>query len=437
MIRKLRSLVPPFLQKIDHHLLVNSPVIWATRIHYVLFATLVAGSLLWIKGWLVTPTSVPDIEFSLPLVCLISGMAWLFWGYSVYKFRPGKYDFHIGQSWQQALAYVVGTALFVMMPWSYMQGLEAGMERQLSLKTLEADYIALNYGERYWQYDDWEVESYVNHTADRYAYHSYFRSLRRLDHDNRHDSDPWNDYMTQLVGDSDEAKLAYASMVFHKYGGDLGDYSPMAMVESYKNGKALMDAKISFQKEVVQNHLHEIDSVYQLSYDLQYESTFMHILLFTSLLAGLAFLIFQYTSLKYFLWAIIAAVVLAILVGFLTFAADLMGIRHEEDIAIFSIWALWWLTVIGVFWGKKNQRIGLKKVGMILLAVSTVFAPLFTVFSLGVMWDFHFDHVMFSGDEFMRIFGYLSIIAAYLMWQLVYRHRLKVLQASPHRKSHG
>jgi hypothetical protein len=41
-MKYINLLIPPFLQRIDNHLMLHSPHVWRTRVHFVSFYALVA-----------------------------------------------------------------------------------------------------------------------------------------------------------------------------------------------------------------------------------------------------------------------------------------------------------------------------------------------------------------------------------------------------------
>ena len=310
------------------------------------------------------------------------------------------------------------------------------MEQRLSPEIIKNDLVALNYGERYWQEDVYELEAYQNQTAPIYTYRVYALDMYQFAALTPDGADPLTDYMHDMIGASDETKLVHSIQVFEKYGGVLGQHLPSEILAAYNKGEIFWkNSSIYSQKQVVRNNLNRINRSYRLLESINYQSTFMHILLFVTLMAGLGFLVFQYTSIRHFLWAIIATVVIAIAMGFVAFFTDLMGIRDASHVVIPATWIVWWGIVSGVFGVKKSQKTGLKQVGMILIAMFTPLFPLFTVFSLDVLLDSHFSSPLFETDHSLQLFGHCSVVVAYIIWQVLYLRQLKELQSVPKRIS--
>ena len=61
----LQYLIPKFLKKIDHYLLLRYPVLWETRVHFVVFYSLILGNVLALGLGMIYPVSkanIPDFE---------------------------------------------------------------------------------------------------------------------------------------------------------------------------------------------------------------------------------------------------------------------------------------------------------------------------------------------------------------------------------------
>ncbi|MFK7926146.1 MAG: hypothetical protein AB8H47_29630, partial [Bacteroidia bacterium] len=84
MQRKLRKLIPGFLQKIDRDWMLNRPFLWATRIHYVLFFGLLGMGASTAFG-LLQPISVSQIPFTTSFLILAAIPALMALGYWWYR----------------------------------------------------------------------------------------------------------------------------------------------------------------------------------------------------------------------------------------------------------------------------------------------------------------------------------------------------------------
>ncbi|TAG93352.1 MAG: hypothetical protein EAZ20_01755, partial [Bacteroidetes bacterium] len=83
-----KTLIPPFLKKIDRYLLENYPIIWETKLHFVLFYSLIIGNLVLLGVSFLLPLSKKElIEFDYLIennhtwVGLSAGLSLIVYGY--------------------------------------------------------------------------------------------------------------------------------------------------------------------------------------------------------------------------------------------------------------------------------------------------------------------------------------------------------------------
>ncbi len=97
----LDKLIPNFLKRADQFLLKNHPLIWRTKIHFVVFYSLVLGNVGAIGLGLLYPIDVLDLPpgdtFDLLLIAssTLAGFAMIFWGYSQYKMKLQSRKFRV------------------------------------------------------------------------------------------------------------------------------------------------------------------------------------------------------------------------------------------------------------------------------------------------------------------------------------------------------
>lgn len=148
MLRYLEPLVPKFLKRWDRQLLLNYPVIWATRIHMVLFFSTVALGLLGIH-LLTRPlstASVPEVYAVYGLLFIPCIIATAVWGLSVYQRRP---ELHFGQySLRQEVMvhglYLAALIMIFVLPLAYFGGLQWRISRVVTTAQYIEDMRLLN-----------------------------------------------------------------------------------------------------------------------------------------------------------------------------------------------------------------------------------------------------------------------------------------------------
>ena len=81
----LQYLIPKFLKKIDHYLLLRYPVLWETRVHFVVFYSLILGNVLALGLGMIYPVSkanIPDFEQVLKAIFFM-GISCHFWSWDI------------------------------------------------------------------------------------------------------------------------------------------------------------------------------------------------------------------------------------------------------------------------------------------------------------------------------------------------------------------
>lgn len=91
-MRSIKIGHPGFMEKLDHYLLVNHPVLWRTRGHYFLFYSAILANLLLliIPVFFIRTGSIPtedDIAVIYSLVAMGMGFGVLYWAYTQFKYK--------------------------------------------------------------------------------------------------------------------------------------------------------------------------------------------------------------------------------------------------------------------------------------------------------------------------------------------------------------
>lgn len=150
MLRKFESFIPPFLKSIDKSLLLNRPGLWATKIHYVLFFTLIGGGLLMLNA-IVRPIDLanvpgPDNYFGLLIIPCV--LAFGIWAYraSLFHVEKGFGKKVSGNRLRDQLIYAGVIALLGAIPYVYGSILETKIDNSISNEELVEDVNTMNIG---------------------------------------------------------------------------------------------------------------------------------------------------------------------------------------------------------------------------------------------------------------------------------------------------
>lgn len=126
MIRRLEFLIPAFLKRIDQQLLLRHPIVWASRVHYVLFYGGLSVLAMWMMSYLpMSQNSRPDIDQQVLIAFIPAVIGLLVWAYHVGQHRA---EVLFGrQSLKQRLMaqglFLMCISIFVSLPLVYGQSL--------------------------------------------------------------------------------------------------------------------------------------------------------------------------------------------------------------------------------------------------------------------------------------------------------------------------
>ncbi len=109
----LEKFVPRFLKRADQFLLKNHPLIWRTKIHFVVFYSLILGNIGVVGLGLLYPVSMKEVpnsdllEMLMLVSCALAAFGLIWWGYSQYKvpLRSGSFKTYV----ITGLLYLFGT----------------------------------------------------------------------------------------------------------------------------------------------------------------------------------------------------------------------------------------------------------------------------------------------------------------------------------------
>lgn len=167
MRRRLSSLHPSFLKSLDQYLLINHPIIWASRIHFVLFY---AGISMLAIGMIcqlpISAGSRPDVDKQVLLVSIPVLITGLFWLREVAAFRIDRLFGPL--SLRNRVAYqgliLLGIGVWTLIPLIYGQGKayqtahsEIGLEG--ANPSSYTSCMAWNYSEA-WEQQAWDFQAW-------------------------------------------------------------------------------------------------------------------------------------------------------------------------------------------------------------------------------------------------------------------------------------
>lgn len=131
-------LIPKFLSKIDNHLMLHTPHVWRTRVHFVAFYALLAWMLLFFIGFLYplsmfdisrTPYKIDELKGVSFLFLLICGFfSMVYWWQQIVKFRI------LAARWYHSLMECCLFFIGIFMLWQAVNAFKNGIDTNIAYR---------------------------------------------------------------------------------------------------------------------------------------------------------------------------------------------------------------------------------------------------------------------------------------------------------------
>ncbi len=146
-----QELTPHFLRKADNYLLLNSPHLWATRLHHLLFWAGLFNGLCWLSGWFF-PFSLSRIPYDFgQIVFIILGniITFLIWVYQMSKYGVEARFGMTNPKLQAADTFLmlIGIAFIFSGPLFFNKGIKMNIQTKITAEGLVNDINLLNTGQ--------------------------------------------------------------------------------------------------------------------------------------------------------------------------------------------------------------------------------------------------------------------------------------------------
>lgn len=385
MQRKLRKLVPGFLQKIDQDWMLNRPFLWATRIHYVLFFGLIGLAASTVFGLLqpISVSQIPKTTSFLIMMAIPALMALGYWWYRLSNvFSDTSHELGI---WRRNFALILlGSLLIMAVP---MSGWFIVETRAMEVRE-EVD-----------RYEDSKALAIGLHLFESTLAPNQFSAYR----DGQNPTYSWlynynEDQLKQKFAQSDPTVAAHKFLeAAHRYLPESYPITAQRLVEGYKlkyfpsdfNADALWQwrqdimQKINYWEDmgVINPYdLHSVPNATQRSIDWKLVNTAIVLFLVPFLGLGLSFI---YLGFRPFIGLMLSLVTL---VGLISIITQFMTYRVEIQESFYGVAAI--ISFFAMFfgfskpndkpWQRNAQQIGLMAglfgiYGLLIFAPSTLF----------------------------------------------------------------
>ncbi len=437
-----------FIRRIDQDWLLNNPTLWATRIHYFLYAYTFMVAVAYLIG-LTFPMStqnLPSVEGHFAFALILSGIAFLVWAYKASLFQVTKQfgNTNIFTQLKTQGIYLLITCMLGIVPFLYSLTLAQREARLVSNKELIYDCNVLNVG-------------------------NYYLTVRRgMDMALRAEEDA--NLTTSEITDAAMTTSNYSDYTADFYlSGGMGEWTSEEVVAHIGKNKAEQMAQIeaflvtlvkygstsemtaneiyeSFQRGETQylNDMYEVKDVLRKISQAKtgelfvQQTEFQQFSGFFAFCLALTFFTFAATSLQTFVISVITGIVGSILVtllgAFSAYIFDIGGSNEETFFSFAYLCLIGLLVAFGVFANTKPRVVVARQVALTIATVLTPTIPLVSMILIGTRlnkYNYEQTDSLFMFEILVYTLFAVSTIGSWFVWNILYRPQLLKIQTIP------
>ncbi|MFN0204565.1 MAG: hypothetical protein ACKVTZ_23820 [Bacteroidia bacterium] len=428
MFRQFQKFNPPFMQKIDKHLLLHHPSIWATKIHYVAFFlgiyTVFLRAFSAIYPIRLENLTDPEYHFWVSAIPLM--IAFGVWVYQLTLFKVenqfGQTNF-LQQLRTQGLLFLTGF-MFITPPFLYSDWLGNRISHKVTTDELVKDINSINLLAQYMGTHE-NLAPYVSyHNKNRDFFETHCLNLEQVSDKMRNKSESEALHDIQVGIDS-----------YHKWSSNTITESAKEILAQYKN-----NYYEGLPADYFQSYRYDLSANFRVAGNSLLDDYFFQqveakaiISIFVIAFVMLLF-VFLKVGLKTFLITCITVVLGWIVAGFTTvFAFEFLGIRDEN-----VIFALFWTFLVGFtmlgYSNRNTQRfLQWKKVAISIATGMIPFVPVILVAMTDLhRHDFTDRKLQYQGIDILPfLFVVFSLSLGFFTWNVFFNPQLQKLHATP------
>lgn len=426
-----------FIQRIDQDWLLNHPTLWATRLHYFLYAYAFMAAVAYLIG-LTFPMStqnLPSVEGHFAFAFILSGIAFLVWAYKASLFQVTKQFGNtsvLTQIKTQGI-YLLITCMLGAVPFLYSLTMAQREARLVSDKELVYDCNVLNVG---WYY-----------LTSRGG-----MELRQEDSEETTYDRNYNNYSTEFYLSGDMGEWTGEEVIAHigknkteqmaqieafvatlaKYG-STSELTANEIYQTFQNG----ETQYINDTYEVRDVLREISQAKTGKIFMQ-QTEFQQFSVFFAFCLALTFFTFVSTSLTTFVISVITGIVGSILVTLLgAFSAYLLDIHGNFEETFFSfayLCLIGSLIAFGVLASTKPRVLVARQVALTIATVLTPTIPFVCMILIGEKLNrYHYEETnsVFIFEMLIYTLLAVSTIGSWFVWNVLYRPQLLKIQTIP------
>jgi hypothetical protein len=429
MLRKFESLMPPFLKKLDRHLLLHRPSLWASQIHYVLFFGLLGLGLVFLTGFfpfslndLPSPSDRTGIFLALVFLALVF-YAWRVSLFSVEKqFGQNGRKLHL----RDQMIYAVVIAMALGLPVFYGWQISQKIDQRIGSAELAQDLNQLHLGEGYLQRNEvLELGEYYSF-SDYYSSYGWEHELtldhlalkKRLETGSQEQFEEWMEAYYQTLSKYSQVPVQFDLAAFFAHQG-------LGLAEPYAGPHNLLQARQSAQDNLYQ--LIKIKTGEEFILEKEFWQLFGLLIFGTWTLL----LVFLQSDWKHFAGLLGILVVGGLGLALLSMVLGRVFHRSDHYITLLILMPVFLFSLSQALRKNRSRRGQIwKRLNLMLVTVGMPFVPLFMV-QISQKWQNSYAYL--DADTGYGLL-YLGAALTFLLWNfLLHRHFVR-LQAEPVRK---
>lgn len=417
----MKKLIPKFLKKFDSYLLLNAPIIWISKIHYVLFF----GLLMWLFSALIgiiIPINLfqsQDLGFWYFLYTILAIIALCFWIYRNVIFNVEKKFGNRHWTDEYKIFFLNFLAVFIFMSFAFPFSIiyNSRVANTVSDSDLIEDINTLNQAEPfivtdlnhyYSKYDSIKDQNYfyVNECNTFEEYTPYFIREDSLNYNLLTYYDQVSVYQKRItnyyeinyliqryidVANKYQISFNYSAEQCGEFYKDLVEHSPQS-IDSFKglNGINKYDLK-----ECIEN-------IAEAKFKglFLWQSSFLHFLFYSTFFISLLISLFKIVQWKQFIVTIITLIILPILLFIISMIVPFGYRNHTEDVFLNLVLISFGFAVFFAIKGVINTKEfnAFKNVCLQLVYITLPIIPTLTIIFLqhyfDVFYDSHFNEAV-------------------------------------------
>ena len=411
----MKNIIPNFLKKLDSYLLLNAPIIWISKIHYVLFF----GLLMWLFSafiGFIIPINLfesQDLGVWYFLYTILALIALCFWIYRNVIFNVEKKFGNRHWTDEYKIFFLNFLAVFIFMSFAFPFSIiyNSRVANTVTDEELIQDINSLN-----------EAEPFI--VTDLNHYYSKYDSIKDQNYFYVNQCNLFEEYTPYFIR---EDSLKYNLLTYYNqvanYKKRVSNYSELTyLIQRYIkvankyqiNFNYSAEQCVDFYRNLVENSPQTTTSFIGLNginkYDLRecieniadakfrglilWKSSFLHFLFYSTFLTTLLILLFKMVQWKQFIITIITLIVLPILLFFISMILPFGYRNHTEDVfldlVLISFGFAVFFAIKGVIHTKEFNAF--KNVCLQLVYITLPIIPTLTIVFLQHHFDVFYDN---------------------------------------------